>query len=107
MRTLIITLCLCTSLTAQQPQLGRIRSRDEVDRRLFDEYQARRTERRVYALQQRRAINSQRPPARGWLAIQVPVDPIGPSAIQRGWVWQPPIYGRRIIITPTLIDASY
>ena len=62
----------------------------------FQEYQERLTERRVYALNQRRLINESKPPARGWTAISVPYNPIGTSAIELGWVRQPPIpYGLR------------
>ena len=61
---------------------------------VFQEYQDRLTERRVYALNQRRLISENKPPARGWTAISVPYNPIGPSAIELGWVRQPPIpYG--------------
>lgn len=72
----------------------------------FQEYQGRLTERRVYALNERRLINENKPPARGWTAISVPYNPIGPSAIQLGWVRQPPIpYGLRLGYTGGLVDV--
>ena len=66
-------------------------ARDAFNAQLYADYKTRRSERRVYALEERRKLNAMKPPARGWLAIRVNVDPIGPSAIQRGWVVQPPI----------------
>ena len=58
----------------------------------YYDYQRRLSDRRYLALRQRYELSKSRGPARGWLAIRVPVDVMGGgSAIERGWVRQPPI----------------
>ena len=73
-----------------------------MDNELFRSYQERMTERRVYALKTRAEINAMKPPARGWLALRVPYDPLNPLGIGlwTGFVRQPPIpyYPRRVLL---------
>lgn len=59
----------------------------------FADYQDRLTEKRIYALKTRAEINSQKPPARGWLAIHVPFNPSMPlgNFFEMNQVQQPPI----------------
>ncbi len=78
--------------SASPLQVGRTRSMDEVDRDRFAAYLDRRDERRVYATERLRQIHSMRGPHVYRTAVYAPVNAIGGSAIQAGWVYQPPIY---------------
>ena len=79
--------------------ISRVRKAEDLNRELFTQYQQRRSERRVYALDRRRQINANRGPHVYRTAISMPVNPLGYNAIQAGWVSQPPIprpyYGYR------------
>jgi hypothetical protein len=82
--------------TSRQPgdpplQVGRIRSKDEVDRDRFAAYLDRRDERRVYATERLRQIHSMSGPHIYRTAVYAPVNALGGSAIQNGWVYQHPI----------------
>ena len=79
---------------APRMQVGRTRTMNEVDRARFADYLDRRDERRVYATERLRQIHSMRGPHIYRTAIYAPVNPLGVSAIQAGWVYQPPIFRR-------------
>jgi hypothetical protein len=93
--------------------LGRPRKIHEVNRSLYVEYLDRRKERRVYALDMRRQLNSMKGPHVYRTAIAMPINPLGVSAIQAGWVIQPPIpypgyrRGRVYVRGYTRSDGTY
>jgi hypothetical protein len=58
----------------------------------FEAYKYRRAARRAYALEARRAYNASKGPAVFWTAMVRPVSVAGVSAIQAGFVYQPPVY---------------
>ncbi len=64
---------------------------DVEKQQLYYEYKQRRADRRAYALDARRQMNSGKV-HRYWTAVAVPYNPLGgPSAIQQGMVRLPPI----------------
>ena len=65
------------------------------DQAKYDAYKQRRAERRVYALNARRAMNAGKVHVYR-TAVVIPYNPIGTvSAIQQGWVQQPAIVVRQ------------
>jgi hypothetical protein len=107
---------IATSRLRSEPPLhvGRTRTLDQVDRDRFAAYLDRRDERRVYATDRLRQINSMRGPHVYRTAVYAPVNPLGRSAIQAGWVYQPPIprswyrpYRFAPSCSPRRVDSRY